>query len=237
MADQAAGLRRMISRDFVRVIALTSARPGTGVSFIARQLAAALSSLGREVYSLRLEEDLLARARADPAVLADALERDRQGAEIALMDVPRASDERQARIIGCAPDVILVLGPDQAGLQDAYLLIKRILSVSGKCRLHVLINRSADTEYAKRIFGNLSTTSDKFLSQPLQYLGELPNDNRWSRLHAKDINLLETHPHSPLAVMLRALAERILLWPFPGENDMSGFARRLVAALPAPPVY
>ena len=49
MADQAAGLRRLISRDFVRVIALTSAQPGAGVSFVTRQLAAAATALGREV--------------------------------------------------------------------------------------------------------------------------------------------------------------------------------------------
>ncbi len=237
MADQAAGLRRLISRDFVRVIALTSARPGTGVSFIAHQLSAALAALGREVFPVRVDDDLLRSAHADPYVLADALERERQGAEIALMDVSRALGDRQARLASCAPDVILVLAPHQAELRDAYVLIKRILSVSGKCRLHVLVNQSTDMEYAKSIFGSLSNTSGRFLSQPLQFLGELPHDERLLRLRARDINFLETHPHSPLAGMLRALAERILLWPFPGENDMSGFARRLVAALPAPPAY
>ncbi|MFN0314245.1 MAG: hypothetical protein ACKVQA_04305 [Burkholderiales bacterium] len=237
MADQAAGLRRLISRDFVRVIALTSAQPGSGVSLIARHLASALSSLGREVFPIECKEELLARARGDPGLLADALEKGRRGAEIALLEVPSTPNDRQARLAACAPDVILVMAPGPSALQDAYLLIKRILSVSGKCRLHVLLNQSADMDYAKRIFGNLSATSNKFLSQPLQYLGELPNDDRMSQGQSQDINLLANHPHAPLAVMLRALAERILLWPYPGENDMSGFARRLVAALPAPPVY
>jgi flagellar biosynthesis protein FlhG len=207
------------------------------VSLITRYLASALASLGREVFPLECKEELLARVQGDPALLADALEKDRRGAEIALLEIPNELNERQARYAACAPDVILILAPGPSALQDAYLLIKRILSVSGKCRLHVLANQSTDMEYAKRIFGNLSATSNKFLSQPLQFLGELPYDERLSRGNAQDINLLDSHPHAPLAVMLRALAERILLWPYPGENDMSGFARRLVAALPAPPVY
>ncbi len=250
MADQAAGLRRLISRDFVRVLALTSARPGAGVSFVTRELAAAIAALGREVCVLDAakEEDACAPlppalmamwrdARGDDRGLGDALERARRGAEIVLVDVPGASRERQARIAACAPDVILLLEARQSELQDTYALMKRILSVSGKCRLHVLINRCADTEYAKRIFANLSSTSDKYLSQPIQFLGKLPHDEHLSQRLPKDMNFLETHPHSPLARMLRALAEHILLWPFPGENDMSGFARRLVAALPATPAH
>jgi len=260
MADQAAGLRRLISRDFVRVIAITSVRSDPWVSFLAFQLSAAIGALGREVCLLdgaatgtvtrmpshagqaisplapkQLMQWLIA-AQGDGQKLAEQLERARGGAENVLVAIPRATGARQARLASCAPDVILLIPPALSELQDAYALIKRILSVSGKCRLHVLVDDCAEPEYAKRIFCNLSRTTDKFLSQKLEFLGDLPRDDRFRQVHARDIPF-HSDPHSPVARMLRALAEHILLWPFPGENDMTGYARRLVAALPAPPAY
>lgn len=242
MADQAAGLRRLISRDFVRILALASAHRGSGVSFITAQFAAALGLLGREACVLRGDEGAQQVSRAllpmidaaggDSARLAQSLEQVRAGAEIVLLDLPSAPLELQARIAACAPDVLVVLQARQSHLRESYALIKRISSVSGKCRLHVLFNRSDDTEHARRIFGNLAATSDRFLSQPIEFLGVLPHEDRASHGVYSTENFIEMQPHSNLSRMLRALAERILLWPYPGENDMSGFARRLVAALP-----
>ena len=231
MADQAAGLRRLISRDFVRILAVTGARPGVGGTFVSRHLAAAVTSLGREVCLLDGAEAPFDHRHGDAATLTAALEARRRGAEFALLDVPATSGSGQARLAACAADVVVVLRAGEDDLRETYALMKRMVSGAGKCRLHVLINRSHDAAYANRIFGNLSKTSDKFLSQPIQFLGDLPAEDHAVGQDARDINLIDSHPHTPLARMLRALAERILLWPYPGENDMSGFARRLVAAL------
>lgn len=247
MADQAAGLRRLISRDFVRILALTAAHRGAGVSFLAPQLAEALRAQGREVCLLQADGaplpgavsllPMLTAAEGDEHRLATALERARAGAEIALLDLSCAYPQRQVPISACVPDVVLLLEAHQSRLRDSYALIKRISSVSGKCRLHILFNRCDDTERARRIFGSLSTTSDRFLSRPLEFLGALPLVERPPPTGDVDEEFARLHPHSPWSRMLRALAERILLWPFPGENDMSGFARRLVAALPARSEY
>lgn len=231
MADQAAGLRRLISRDFVRIVAVTAARPGAGVTLVARHLAAALTALGREVCLLDARAPPLNPAVVDSVRLHTDLESRRSGAEFALLDVGVAPGSGQLAIAASALDVIVVLGTGEEDLRETYAMMKRMVSISGKCRLHVLINRCADTEYANRIFGNLSATSDRFLSQPIQFFGDLPAYARASGRDARDLNFIDSHPQAPLARMLRALAERILLWPYPGENDMSGFARRLVAAL------
>lgn len=234
MADQAAGLRRLISRDFVRTIALTAARPGAGVTLVSGQLAAAATAQGRQVCLMQAEDPAFAQAGSDSGAVHAALEARRQGAEITLIDIPAASGTRQAAVAASALDVIVLLQSAQEDLRETYALMKRIVSISAKCRLHILINRSADAEYANRIFGNLSKTSDRFLSQSIQFLGDLPVDRHALGREARELNLIDNHPQAHLARMLRALAERILLWPYPGENDMSGFARRLVAALRSP---
>lgn len=231
MADQAAGLRRLISRDFVRVVAVTAARPGAGVTLVSRHLQAAAAVMGREVCLLPASDPLFGSRPLDSGALHAGLEDRRQGAEVALLVVPAASAPEQVALAASALDVIIVLGTGEAELRESYRLMKRLVAVSARCRLHALINRCADTEYAKRIFGNLSITSDRFLSQSIQFLGSLPLEPHARGQDARDLNLIETHPQAPAARMLRALAERILLWPYPGENDMSGFARRLVAAL------
>lgn len=234
MADQAAGLRRLISRDFVRIIAVTAARPRAGVTLVSSHLGAAMAALGREACQLQADDPLFSLRPLDSQALHGALEARRQGAEVALLAVPATSGASQAAFAASALDVIIVLNTGEEDLRESYALMKRLVAVSAKCRLHILINRSADTEYARRIFGNLSATSDRFLSQSIQFLGDLPVDANARGLDAHDLNLIETHPQAPAARMLRALAERILLWPYPGENDMSGFARRLVAALRSP---
>jgi len=231
MADQAAGLRRLISRDFVRILALVAARPGAGASFVTAQLHAALRALGREALRVDASDPLFSGQRLESDTLAAALETRRQGAEIALLDLSSVRDSTQAAWAACALDVVVVMPADDVALRESYALMKRIVSRSGKCRLHILLNQCRDTEYANRIFASLSRTSDQFLSQSVQLLGHLPLDSPPHGGTWGDVNLIDLRPQSQLVRMLRALAERILLWPYPGENDMSGFARRLVAAL------
>ncbi len=78
MTDQAEGLRRLLGRDFVRIVTLTSSREGVGKTTAALNLAAALANAGKSV--MILDEN---PGRGN---LAGMLRRDAQGD---ILDVAR----------------------------------------------------------------------------------------------------------------------------------------------------
>lgn len=272
LADQAAGLRRLLAPRMLRTVAVTSALPSAGRTLVAANLAVALASEGRnvllvdcgkgpssasELLGVRPRSDLLYAARGsaewqsavvegaagvrvaaasalavalgggappDPSRLAQLFDTLQNETDVLLVDAP----PDDLVLAAAAGEAILLAGPEAEAATESYRLIKRLHADGGRARVHVVVNRTQTTAHGDRIFGNLSATSNRFLNLPLELLGQISDDERVPRAARLRQPVVEVFPDAVSASALRACAEALSRWPYPGDTNLGDFAIRLV---------
>ena len=130
-----------------------------------------------------------------------------------------------------AMERLVVLTNEPTSLTDAYALIKVLTNTYNQKRFKVLINLAQDSNEADRIFRSLSLAVDKYLQSPsLDYLGWIPYDKMLPKAIRRQKPLISTHPNTPAAKSITALAEKILYKEDDGnfEGDIKFFWRRLL---------
>jgi flagellar biosynthesis protein FlhG len=272
LADQAAGLRRLVSPCVARTLAVTAGAPSADHSAVAANLAVALTrhvngvlvdACGGPRGSARMLDaeparDLLEVARDGRAPSEACVQRGRAlrvvRAHQALAAVARLPEDEARRVAGAltaltaaadaiiidavpgalaplaaADLVLLVTGDDAEAITASYRFLKRMAAALGPRHVGVVVNAARSPARAQTIFGNLAATAAKFLSLPLECMGQIPHDERQQRAIALRRPLIELFPASPVATALRGCAEMLLASPaHPGAQ---AFAGRLLAAL------
>lgn len=255
LLDQAAGLRRLLRPSCLRSITVVGAEPSVDPSLVTANLAAALTQHGRAV----LLVEYAGRPRATPKILGapghgraaelawsgpralrasfagaqdvlrlvQTLDPAAKSADVLLIEAPPPAD------LACAAasrELILSVSPSTHGVTGSYRFLKRLYSRYGRRRVLVLVNQAGSEAHAGRIFGNLSATCRRFLNLPVEYMGFIPDDERIERAARLRQPVTEAFPESGPALAWNACAERLLRWPYPGEDGFAEFASRLVAA-------
>ena len=257
LADQAAGLRRLLRRGGLRSIAVVGAGPDGDPSLATANLAAALIRHGRAVLLVEctgritdaFERVHAARyrqagepgssglqvlrtsfaSRQDVLRLVHSLDLAAKSADILLIDASPPAD------LACAAasrEVILAVSPSTVGITGAYRFLKRLHNQSDRRRTFVLVHPGRSEAHAGRIFGNLSATCRRFLNLSVEYMGCIPDDERIERGARLSRPVAEPFPRSGPALAWDACAERLLRWPGPGDDGFAEFARRLIVAAP-----
>ena len=130
-----------------------------------------------------------------------------------------------------AMERLVVLTNEPTSLTDAYALIKVLINTYNQKRFKILINLVHDGNEADRIFRSLSVAADKYLQSPsLDYLGWIPYDKMLPKAIRRQKPLINTHPNTPAAKSITALAEKILYKEddINFEGDIKFFWRRLL---------
>ncbi|HTT37865.1 MAG TPA: hypothetical protein VMH32_09370 [Burkholderiales bacterium] len=257
LADQAAGLRRLLRGGALRSITLVGAGADGDPSLATADLAAALARHGRAVLLLECTDKAtdaldighqaehrppgeagtsslqVLRAsfagRQDALRLVRALDPAAKSADILLIE---ASPPADLACAAAARELILAVSPSAVGITGAYRFLKRLHHPSDRRRIFVLVHRGRSETHAGRIFGNLSATCRRFLNLSVEYMGCIPDDERIERGARLSRPVAEPFPRSGPALAWDACAERLLRWPGLGDDDMADFARRLIAAAP-----
>jgi flagellar biosynthesis protein FlhG len=106
-------------------------------------------------------------------------------------------------------EVLIVLSRAAASIMDAYALIKR-MSVQGlQTRFHVLVNRVASEDEARRIYCNVASVARGYLDVQLELCGFVPADEALSRAAAHGRSVLDIEPDAPATRAFRRLAELV----------------------------
>jgi len=257
LLDQAAGLRRLLAHNRLRSITVVGADPGAGASLVTADLTAALMRHGRAVLLVEcagratgtpqtalghghLRADGPARSGLQPLRasfagtqdilrLVHTLDPAVNSADVLLI---HASPPADLACAAASRELILAVGPSTDHVTGSYRFLKRLFRQFGQRRVLVLVDRARSEAHAGRIFGNLSATCRRFLNLPVEYMGCIPDDERIERAARLRQPVAEAFPESGPALAWDACAERLLRWPYPGEDGLAEFARRLIAAAP-----
>ena len=175
---------------------------------------------------VRAQAAMRALPHADPRHahdLAQLFHTLHQSAGVVLVDAP-AGD---LSLVLAARETILVVGPQLPAITDSYRLLKR-LHACGSRRIHVLVNGTVNTAHGETIFGNLSSTSRRFLNLPLELVGQVPDDARLSRAARMRQPVMEAFVDAASASALRDCADILMRGAYPGEDGFVEFAHRLL---------
>ena len=148
-----------------------------------------------------------------------------QSAGVVLVDAP-AGD---LSLIAAARETVLLVGPQLSGITDSYRLVKR-LHAHGMRHVHVLVNRVVNSAHGDTIFGNLSSTSRRFLNLPLECIGQVPDDVRLARAARMRQPVMEAFADAASARALRGCADILMRGLQPDEDGFVEFAHRLLAS-------
>ena len=148
-----------------------------------------------------------------------------QSAGVVLVDTP-AGD---LSLVAAAREIVLLAGPQLSGITDSYRLVKR-LHAHGMRHVHVLVNRAVNVAHGDRIFGNLSSTSRRFLNLPLEYIGQVPDDARLARAARMRQPVTEAFADAASARAFRDCADILMRGPQPDEDGFVEFSDRLLAS-------
>jgi len=231
VADQADGLRRLLTNTPTRVIAVAGMRGGDGVTTTAMNLAAALVHQGKDVSLIDEQRPDQGSAAAVwgidvagvaagcgvevlPTPHASADPRTFRHSGVVLIDAALDEEGRLSPLAQRADELVLVLQPNAASVTTTYAGIKRLHYAHGLMQLRFLVNRASGIDEAQKIMTNLANTGSRYLAVSLEPAGCVHADAHHADARRLGRTVVEAFPSSPAAVDFRRIAADVLRWPW-----------------------
>ncbi len=203
---------------------VTGATTGAGASTVTANLACALRALGARAAVVDLAPcGVDALGPREWATLGDAVDRERRGADVVLLDAARVATALALDAAGLADRVLLVVDGDTKTPAAADGL-RELFDAWPDADVAIVVNRAAP-EAAEAAFVRLALARPAGATGPVAWLGHVPHDAAVLRARDAGRVLLDLIPHAPASGAFRALAARLLgLGPI-GPHDPPGGGR------------
>jgi len=267
--DQAEGLRRLLVRNQTQVITLVAGQQGLGRTSATLNLAAALSSAGKDVLVLdensapnNLTESLglfarydlldvaqgkcqlrdavlrgkgyavLPTARAMRALaklnaaeqqcLENALSEASGGVDVMLVDAAMLAGQAVvSSSLASGVRLLVVMEATSSGITESYSLIKRLALENARLRFEIVVNKAANEQTARLVFGNMEKVARSNLAARLDYLGCIPLDDKLKRATQLGRSVVEAFPAANAARSYAALSQKVLQTTMQ-QDEMAG---------------
>ena len=267
--DQAEGLRRLLVRNQTQVITLVAGQQGLGRTSATLNLAAALSSAGKDVLVLdensapnNLTESLglfarydlldvaqgkcqlrdavlrgkgyavLPTARAMRALaklnaaeqqcLENALSEASGGVDVMLVDAAMLAGQAVvSSSLASGVRLLVVMEATSSGITESYSLIKRLALENARLRFEIVVNKAANEQTARLVFGNMEKVARSKLAARLDYLGCIPLDDKLKRATQLGRSVVEAFPAANAARSYAALSQKVLQTTMQ-QDEMAG---------------
>jgi len=158
---------------------------------------------------------------ADKQKLVHALEPLDETFDMVIIDSGAGIGENVLFFAGAAQENILVLNREPTALSDAYATVKVLSKEAGVKDFQILVNDVPSDIEARRVFGALTTVTERFLTARLHYLGSIPSDPTVREAVLRQSPAVESFPQSAASHSLAQIAETLLANP-PKEPDLGG---------------
>lgn len=109
-----------------------------------------------------------------------------------------------------ASDVIVVVCDEPTSIADAYALMKVLHREHGVHHFSVIANMVRQSQEGLHVFNKLSRITDHFLDVALEYLGEVPFDERVRKAVQKQKAVSDLYPNSDAAQSMLELTKKIM---------------------------
>lgn len=107
-------------------------------------------------------------------------------------------------------EVLLVITPEPTSLTDAHALLKVLKTNGYKNQVKVIVNQSSNARIAEKSFAKLASTSERFLSIKLSFLGTVSNDPIVLESDEKNKPFIHLHPNAPPSKHIKKIGSQIV---------------------------
>jgi flagellar biosynthesis protein FlhG len=147
-----------------------------------------------------------------------------------IVDMPPGTETSVLSFMASTSRRIIVVRNDQAGVTDAYAMIKVLCSDFKLDEIHIIVNGVHSEAEGQKMFEVLDKISQRFLARPLHYLGSVSQDELIVEAGAHHLSVTEHAPTSRGARDFRHIADKtshLALQKFV-EGGIAHFIERLL---------
>lgn len=147
--------------------------------------------------------------------------------DFVLIDTGAGINKNVLGFVAAAGEVIIVVTPEPTSLTDAYALIKVLSNFKVHSEVHMVVNRSADRQEARRTLDRLQITTGRFLNIRINSLGWLQEDKLVSQAIKSQEPFILSSPNSLASRSVTGIAEFLTNTARPTQSE--GFWGKLMA--------
>lgn len=130
--------------------------------------------------------------------------------DIFLIDTAAGISDNVTFFCSAAHDTIVIVTPEPTSIADAYALIKVLYKEHGEKNFRIVVNNTKNHKEGKETFRKLSMVTERFLGIPLDYLGELPYDEKIKEAVIAQKPYVSLYPTSDFSKKLTEIAKQFL---------------------------
>lgn len=150
-------------------------------------------------------------------------------ADIIIIDTGAGIADSVLEFVAASAEVLLVATPEPTSITDAYALLKTLNRKSefstDNTRIRMVANRVANADDGKELYEKLNVVVSKFLNFELEYLGDIPQDEKVSHAIIRQKPIVLSAPNSGAGKALRDLAAKLNGTYEPTANGKKGIAQ------------
>jgi flagellar biosynthesis protein FlhG len=129
--------------------------------------------------------------------------------DIIFLDTPPGISSNVMFFNTIAGDTVIVVSPEITSIADAYAIIKVMNIRYDKKRFHLLVNLAKNETEGLRVYGHLSSVTERLLNVSISYLGVVPFDYHLQQAVKQQKAVTELFPNCPGSRSFHRLAKRI----------------------------
>jgi flagellar biosynthesis protein FlhG len=171
---------------------------------------------------------------AERARLLESLSAASWGMDVVLVDATTDGHSVCASLSGDEP-LLMVLNATADGITESYTLLKKLAAHLGRQEFDLVVNKARSEQEARTVFDNMAAVAQRHMRVKLNYLGNIPLDESFSRASQSHRPLVEMSPGAPAACALVELARNLMLLPSvakEGSNALNQLMQRLILQTP-----
>lgn len=134
-------------------------------------------------------------------------------ADIIIIDTGAGIADTVLEFVAASSEVLLIATPEPTSITDAYALLKTLNRKSEfsteNTRIRMIANRVANANDGRELYEKLNVVVSKFLNLDLDYLGDIPQDDKVSHAIIRQNPIVLSAPNSDAGKALKELAEKI----------------------------
>lgn len=130
--------------------------------------------------------------------------------DIFLIDTGAGISDNVVFFCTAAHDNIIIVTSEPTSIADAYALIKVVYKEHGEKIFRIVVNNAKNHKEAKETFRKLSLVAERFLGISLDYLGELPYDEKIKEAVIAQMPYITLYSASDFSKKLHEIAKEIL---------------------------
>lgn len=148
------------------------------------------------------------------------------GVDVMLVDAAAGSTAVSSSLAS-GVRLLVVMDASTSGITESYALIKRLALENARLRFEVVVNKVANEEMARLVFGNMEKVARRNLAARLEYLGYIPKDDRLKRATQLGRSVVDAFPAAASAKSCMALSQSVLQMAMQQDEMEGGISRMM----------